>query len=85
MVWILCKMSGCAKTFKVNMEINKKTAKLMSFRIDDEKLLEKYQTILNKIKDLKNIVSNALPVYNYRLYKTEKEHTAIKFILTLMA
>ena len=43
----------------------------MSFRIDDEKLLEKYQTILTKIKDLKNIVSNALPLYNYRLYKTK--------------
>ena len=27
----------------------------MSFRIDDEKLLEKYEAIWTKIKDLKNI------------------------------
>ena len=37
----------------------------MSFRIDDEKLLEKYKTIRTKI-ELKNIVLNALPVYDDR-------------------
>ena len=34
----------------------------MSFRIDDEKLLEKYKAILTKIEDLKKIELNALPV-----------------------
>ena len=34
----------------------------MYFRIDDEKLLEKYKAILIKIEDLKKIELNALPV-----------------------
>ena len=45
------------KTFKVKEGNNK----LMSFRINDEKLLEKYQAIQTKIEDLKNIRLNALP------------------------
>ena len=43
---------------------------LMSFRIDDEKLLEKYIGIWTKIKDLKNIELNAFPVYDDRYIKT---------------
>ena len=35
----------------------------MSFRIDDEKLLENYKTIWTKSEDLQNIDLNALPVY----------------------
>ena len=38
---IMPKMSGYVKTLKVEDEISK----LMSFRIDDEKLLEKYNVI----------------------------------------
>ena len=38
---IMPKMSGYVKTLKVEDEINN----LMSFRIDDEKLLEKYKVI----------------------------------------
>ena len=34
------------------------------FRIDDEKLLEKYKIIGTKIEDLANIRLNALPVYD---------------------
>ena len=41
----------------------------MSSYIDDEKLLEKYKTILTKIEDLKNIELNALPVYDDRYIK----------------
>ena len=41
----------------------------MSFRINDEKLLEKYQAIQTKIEDLKNIKLNALPVYDVRYIK----------------
>ena len=37
--------------------------KLMSFSINDEKLLEKYKAIWTKIEDLKKIL-NALPVYD---------------------
>ena len=40
-------MSGYAKTFKVK----EKNDKFLSFRIDDEKLLEKYKAVWNKIED----------------------------------
>ena len=38
----------------------------MSFRINDQKLLEKYKTIWTEIEDLKNIELNALTVYDDR-------------------
>ena len=44
LVLIMPKMSGYVKTFKVKEGNNK----LMSFRIDDEKLLEKYKAIWTK-------------------------------------
>ena len=43
----------------------------MSFRIDDEKLLEKCKTIWIKIEDFKNIELNALPVYDDSYIKTK--------------
>ena len=61
-------MSGFVKTFK----IEDKNSKLMFFRIDDEKLLEKYKTFWTKIGDLKNIKLDALPVYNDRYIGTRK-------------
>ena len=67
LVLIMVKMSGYGKTIKVEDKINK----LMSFRIDDEKLLEKYRAIYIKIEDLKNIRLNALPVYDGRYIKTK--------------
>ena len=51
LILILPKMSGYVKTFKVKDKNNK----LMSFLLNDEKLLEKYKTIWTKIEDLKNI------------------------------
>ena len=42
-----------------------------AFRINDEKLLEKYKTIWNKIEDLKNIELNALPVYDDKYIKNK--------------
>ena len=41
-------------TFKLKDEDKNKNDKLMSFRIDDKKLLEKYKTIWTKAEDLKN-------------------------------
>ena len=41
----------------------------MSFRLNDEKLLEKYKTLWSKIKDLKNIEICTLPVYDDRYIK----------------
>ena len=43
----------------------------MSFRIDDEKLLEKYKAIWIKMKDLKNIKLNVLQVFDDRYIKTK--------------
>ena len=60
-------MSGYVKTFKGKKGNNK----FMSFRIDDEKLLEKYKAIWTKIENLKNIKLNALPVYDDRHIKTK--------------
>ena len=48
-------MSGYVKKLKVKDGDKDKNNKLMSFRIDDEKLLEKYKIIWNKTDDLKNI------------------------------
>ena len=50
---------------------NKVKEETKSFRIDDEKLLEKYKAIWTKIEDLKNIKLNALPVYDGRHVKTK--------------
>ena len=48
-------MSGYVKKLKVKDGDKDKNNKLISFRIDDEKLLEKYKIIWNKTEDLKNI------------------------------
>ena len=55
LVLVLPRMIGYVKLFKVKDEDTHETNKLMSFRIDDENLLEKYKTIWSKIEDLKNI------------------------------
>ena len=51
LVLVMPKMGGYVKTFKVKEVYNK----LMPFRIDDRKLLEKYKAIWSMIEDLKNI------------------------------
>ena len=71
LVLVMPKMSGYVKTFKVKEGDKDKNNKLMSFRVDDEKLLEKYKAIWTKIEDLKNIELNALPVYDDRYIKTK--------------
>ena len=64
------KLNGYVKTFKVK-DGDKDKNKLMSFRIDDEKLLEKYEAIRAKIEDLTNNELNTLPVYDDRYIKTK--------------
>ena len=64
LVLILPKMSGYVKTLKVKNGYKDKNHKLMSFRINGEKLLEKHKTIWTNINNLKYIKSKALPVYN---------------------
>ena len=68
LVLIMPKMNGYVKTFKVEDKINK----LMSFCKYYEKILEKYKAIWTKIEDLKNIKLNALPVFNDRYEKQNK-------------
>ena len=53
-------------TFKVKDGDKYKNNKLISFRIDDEKLLEKYKAISTMTEVLKNIELNYLPVYDDR-------------------
>ena len=64
-------MSGYVKVFKFDGGDKDKSNKLMSFRIDDEKLLQNYKAIWTKIEDLKNIELNALPVYDDRYIKAK--------------
>ena len=52
LVLIMPKMSGYVKIFKVKDGDEVKINKLMSFRIDDEKLLKKYKAIWPRIEDL---------------------------------
>ena len=60
------KISGYVQTFKIQEGSNK----LISFRIDGKKLLEKYKAIWTKIENLKNIKLNALPAYDDKYIKT---------------
>ena len=62
----MTEMSGYVKISKVKGGDKDKNKKLISFRIDDNKLLEKYKAIWTKIEDLKNIELNSLPVYDDR-------------------
>ena len=54
LVLIIPKMSGYVKTFKVKDGDKDKSNKLMSFRIDYEKLLDKCKAIWIKIEDFLN-------------------------------
>ena len=66
LVLIMPKISGYVKTFKVKEGDKDKNNKLMSFCINDQKLLEKYKAIWTEIKNLRNIELNASPVYDDR-------------------
>ena len=72
-------MSGYIKTFKVDNKNNN----LMTFHIDDERLLQKYKAIWTKIEDSKNIKLTTLPVYDDRCIKTKIRTYDDKLILYL--
>ena len=65
------KMDGYVKTFKMKDGDKDKNNKLISFCIEDEKILKKYRAIWTKIEDLKNIELNALPFYDDRYIKNK--------------
>ena len=73
LVLIIPKMSGYVTTIKVKDGDKDKNNKLLSFGIDDVKLLEEYEAIRSyfKIEDSKNIELNALPVCDDRYIKTK--------------
>ena len=64
-------MTGYIKTFKVQLGDKDENNKLMSFGINDEKLLEKYKAIWTRNEDFKNIELNTLPVYDDRYIKSK--------------
>ena len=70
-VLMLPRMSGYVDTFKVKDKEKDKNNKLLSLRINEEKLLEKYKTIWTKIKDLKITGLIALKVFDDRYIKTK--------------
>ena len=49
------KMSGYVKTFEIKGGDKDQNNKLVSFRVDDEKLLEKYKAIRSNIENLKKM------------------------------
>ena len=51
--------------FKYFIKDGNKDTKFKYFHKNNEKLLEKYKTICTKIKNLKNIKLNALPVHSH--------------------
>ena len=57
-------MSGVVHIFNDKGGDQSKNNKLISLRIDDDKLLEKYKTIWTKTEDLKNIELDASLVYD---------------------
>ena len=71
---IMPKISWYVKTFKVKDEDKDENNKLISFGIDDEKLLEKYKAISSKIEDLQDIELNALAVYDDRYKKKQTQN-----------
>ena len=80
LVLIMPKISRYVKTFKVKDGDKNKINKLMSLRIDDEKLLQKYEAIGTRIEDLNAFLKlNALPVYDDRYIKTKIRTYGNKF------
>ena len=60
------KIYGYLKVFKVKDGDKDKNNKLMSFHMDEDKLLEKYKSIWTKIEDLNNIELNSSSIYDSR-------------------
>ena len=79
LVLILPEMSEHVKIFKDKEIYKNKNNKLMSLRIDNEKLLKKYKIIWPKIEDLQNIELEATPFYDDRYIKTKIRTYGDKF------
>ena len=80
-ILILAEISGYVKIFKVKDGNKNQNTKLMSFRMDDDNLLEKHKTIWNKIEDFKNIELQSLSVYADR-YRKRNTKTFVDKVYT---
>ena len=58
---------------KLKKEMKEEKNRLMSFRIDNEELMEIYKGIWTNIEGLKNLKINALPIYDNRYIKTKNK------------
>ena len=58
---------------KLKKEMKEENNRLMSFRIDNEELMERYKGIWTNIEGLKNIKINALPISDNRYIKTKNK------------
>ena len=74
------KMNGYVQTFKIKDGDKDENNKLMSFRIDDEKLLEKYKAIWTKIEcESFTVISiDSLLVYEKYYLQVHLENCAYK-------
>ena len=57
-------MDGYVKTFKLKDGDEDKSNNFMSFQIDTDTILEKYEKKWKNIEDLKHVELNALPGYD---------------------
>ena len=85
LVLIMPKTSRYLKTFNFKNGDKDKNNNLISFRIDDEKLLEKYKAIWTMIENFKNIEFNASPVYGDKYIKTKTRTYSEKVYANLCA
>ena len=74
---ILPKLSDYVRLFKDKNNI------LMSFGLNDDKLLGNYETIWSNIEDLHNFKSNTLLVFNDRYIKTQLRSSDYEFYTIL--
>ena len=77
-VLIMSKMSWHVTTFKVKEGDKDKSNKLMSFRIENEKILGKYKAFWSKIENFKNIELITIPIYNDKHRETKIRTYGVK-------
>ena len=70
LVLIIPKMGGYVKTFKAEDKINE----IMSFCVDDKKLLERYKTICKETGYLKNIGFNCFTDLRRQINKNQNKN-----------
>ena len=70
-----------SEMLNIKTEIKIRINKLISFRIDDDKIFKIYKAIWNQIKIFQDTQLNASSVYYDICLKPKQKHMAIKLIL----